>query len=88
MSFRIVWRPEPFDNMAHIIRQHPDYKELFAEALRSLSATLSSDPNGVGESRPGDARIEFFYPLGVTYRVFEADQEVHIIDVYLTRLLL
>ncbi len=42
----------------------------------------------MGESREDDVRIEFFFPLGVTYCVFEADQEVHIIDVYLTTLLL
>lgn len=87
MTYRVVWRSEPFDTMGSIIRGYPEYRELLAGALRALSEALGTHPGDVGESRDGDARIEFFYPLGVTYRVFDADREVHIVAVHLTTFL-
>jgi hypothetical protein len=51
VSFRIVWRPEPFDVMGRIISGHPEHRGLLAAALRELSRTLGANPAEAGESR-------------------------------------
>lgn len=88
MSYRNDWHPDAFDTMQAIIRNHPDYKDYLAGALRELSQALSTNPNDTGESRGGNDRIVFVDPLVVTFRVLDADRRVRILSVRLKNLLL
>lgn len=88
MSFHTTWNPDAFDRMGRIIRAHPEYKDMFAALLREMSEACRDHPAETGESRVENDRIAFFGPLGVSFRVLAADQEVRILDVHLTTLLL
>ncbi len=88
MTFTIGWDVISFDQMALIVRTHPEHRALLADALQELTRSLRSAPGETGESREGDDRIGFFGPLVVAFRVFPAEQRVQVANVRLRWLLL
>ena len=50
-----------------------------------IDQDLQSDPKGHGESRPGNRRILFHAPLGITYRIEADGQMVSVLRVWLFR---
>src|SRR5207253_2318827 len=63
MNPQIVWRPNAFDHMNAIVRAAPARKAEFAAALRELSAALTADAEGTGESREPPYRVAIFGEL-------------------------
>jgi hypothetical protein len=47
----------------------PSRRALLEWAIMDLDYTLSRDPHNEGESRPGNYRVAFSYPLAVLYTV-------------------
>lgn len=83
--FLVVWTGDGFDRMNDIIRDNPTRKHEFAVALRQITHQLSTDPDGVGESREDDTRVMFAGELSVFYRVDADEETVEIGDVRLRR---
>lgn len=81
--YRLDWLDTGFEQMADLIRDHPELLGAFAAALRRLSRDLSGWPNEVGEARPAGRRIGFFGPLVVYYRVSEEERVARVISVHL-----
>lgn len=81
MKYTVVWLASVEGSL---IRLWLDSRLRLAvtEAADRIDLLLKRDPLGVGESRHGDLRILFEKPLGVHYRVAEADRTVKITDVW------
>ncbi|MBA4062906.1 MAG: hypothetical protein C0501_04205 [Isosphaera sp.] len=88
MTWHVAWHDTAFDQMARIVRNHPDHKDELAAALRDLTAALRADPEGAGESRGDGLRITFHDPLVVDFQVAPADRRVLILNVRLRWVLL
>ena len=81
--FLVVWLDEGFDDMNGIVRDNPARKHEFALALRQITHQLSTDPQGVGESREAGMRIMFAGELSEFYRVDTDEETVAIANVRL-----
>jgi hypothetical protein len=57
MNYELIWQPDAFEHMSEIVRAAPNRKDEFATALRELSAALTADPEGTGESRNPPHRV-------------------------------
>jgi hypothetical protein len=51
-------------------------------AANAVDARLGLDPTSVGESRSGDYRVVFEWPLIVTFRVDRQNQAVFVVAVW------
>ena len=81
--FLVVWLDEGFDDMNEVIRDNPARKHEFALALRQITHQLSTDPQGVGESREEEMRVMFAGELSVFYQVDAGEKTVEIANVRL-----
>ena len=81
--FLVVWLDEGFDDMNEVIRDNPARKHEFALALRQITHQLSTDPEGVGESREEEMRVMFAGELSVFYQVDAGEKTVEIANVRL-----
>jgi hypothetical protein len=81
--YRVVWRRPALDRMAEIVRQNPDRKDEFADALRSLAAAFAGNAAAVGEEREPPYRVWFFGPLTVNFRPAPSEQAVYSTEVRL-----
>ena len=52
------------------------------QAADRIDAELSSNPRGCGESREGDRRVLYVWPMGVSYKIDEDQQRVRVISVW------
>ncbi len=85
MTYHVVWLPPAFNRMNAIVRDNPALAAEFAAALRELTAALSTDPVGTGESREPYYRFAVFGPLAVTFRPFPAEDAVLVVRVRMPR---
>jgi hypothetical protein len=83
MNFSVVWHDTAFDEMAFIVRNHPEHKDELARALREMTDAFRGSADTAGESRGDGLRIAFYDPLVVDFRVAAADREVVILGVRL-----
>ena len=81
--FLVVWLDEGFDDMNEIIRDNPVRKHEFALALRQITHQLSTNPEGIGESREKEMRVMFAGELSVFYQVDAGEKTVEIANVRL-----
>lgn len=60
-------------------------RQAVAEAANLLDSELARSPSAAGESRPNGQRIAHSLPLGIRFRVFEQDQLVKVLAVWMCR---
>ncbi len=51
-------------------------------ALQEIGTRLRNDPENEGESRPGDRRITFVGPLGLTFEIHSEEGMVVVLSVW------
>lgn len=88
MNWHVTWHDTAFDQMALIVRNHPDHKDELAASLREMTAELRTGPGAAGESRGDGLRIAFYDPLVVDFQVAPADRRVLVLNVRLRWILL
>lgn len=81
--FLVVWGRQAFNAMDDTIRSNLGRRREFALTLRQMTHQLSTDPEGVGESREGEMRVMFAGELSVFYRVDADEKTVEIAHVRL-----
>lgn len=85
MSFHVDWTPRARGQMRDIWANAPEdaHPRLLA-ALADIAEALTIRPAETGESRSGNARIGFFGPLSIIYRVETDRRNVRIAHVHFT----
>jgi hypothetical protein len=81
MKYMVFWRPSAEQKLADLWMTAPD-KEGVAHAADTIGAMLAQDPESVGESRSGNARVLIVEPLAVYYEVQAADRSVWVFSVW------
>jgi hypothetical protein len=81
--FRVEWLESALNDLAAVwMMSAPAQREAITAASHAIDLQLSVNPQDRGESRPHGRRIDFFPPLGVTYKVEFLTQIVSIIHVW------
>jgi hypothetical protein len=84
MKFTVIWLPDVIDELA-ILWLNPSIRKAVTNAADRIDMLLSGRPTEVGESRPNDRRILFESPLGITYRIKQADMKVYVLRIWCFR---
>lgn len=82
--FLVEWIPVALDGAMELWMAADD-RNAVTDAIEAIDRQLARDPLGAGESRPDDQRIMFALPLGVRYRVIEADRLGRVVAVWRVR---
>ena len=86
MKYHLVWLQSALDELTEIwTNAPPPLRKGITKASHSIDTQLVVNPEEKGESRPEGRRVEFFAPLGVTYRVDVQDRMVVIVHVWCFR---
>jgi hypothetical protein len=84
--FRVEWLQSALNELATIWMQAPSARrQAITAASHAIDQQLANNPQEQGESRPKGRRVQFFPPLGVTYRVDVNNAVVVVIHVWLFR---
>ena len=81
MKYTVHWKATAQQRLAEIWLAAQDQQSV-ADAADRIDMLLRNNPEGVGESRDGNARILLVPPLGADYRVHPADQQVNVLAVW------
>jgi plasmid stabilization system protein ParE len=81
MSFSVVWRRSAEQELAEIWLIASDRNRV-TDAARDIDELLKTRPLESGESRGDEFRVLFVEPVGVFYRVDEADLRVTVLQVW------
>jgi hypothetical protein len=81
MKYTVLWTGVAEDRLAGLWIDAPD-RTLIALAADTIDRLLSEDPHQQGESREGNTRITFCYPLAVEFEVVEEDRTVFVLAVW------
>lgn len=84
MKYTVIWLPDTIDELA-ILWSNPSLRTAVTNAADRIDLLLSEHPTEVGESRSNDRRILLESPLGVTYRIKDADMKVYVLRVWCFR---
>ena len=77
--YELVWLPRARDELLAIAAATPDSaRPLLIWAIGDIDYRLSRRPADEGESRPGNRRIAFSWPLVVVYEVDDVAHRVRI----------
>jgi len=68
MSYTVVWKPVPEEELARLWTEALD-RDAITTAANDIDRLLRSDPHGQGESRSGAVRVMFIHPLGVFFHM-------------------
>ncbi len=86
MKYQIVWLQSALDELTEIwTNASSQLRKAVTKASHAVDVELLANPEDKGESRPNGRRVEFFPPLGVTYRVNIQDGIVVILHVWCFR---
>jgi hypothetical protein len=84
MNWTVTWLPAADASLIALWINAPD-RNAVTQAANQIDRDLQRDPTGVGESRPGVARIHICLPLGVLYDVDDVDHTVSVWSVWHVR---
>jgi hypothetical protein len=83
MKFTVIWKPSASDELIEVwLAATSVDRAPITAATHTIDQLLRSDPDAVGESRSGQARILFVEPLVVTYEVHLDDRKVFVLAVH------
>jgi len=81
--FRVEWLQTALDELALIwMLATASQRQAITAASHAIDQQLPINPNEQGESRPNGRRIQFFPPLGITYRVDVENAVVVVVHVW------
>ena len=73
----VKWKSIALDRVADIfVAATPADRDEIEATTRRINVALAADPSVLGESRSGDRRVWFEYPLMVLFRIVSADKTV------------
>jgi hypothetical protein len=81
VNFTVIYVPKAEKQLVELWMSHPS-RQAVSMAADEIDQRLGTNPTREGESREADLRILHVPPLGVTYRVSQADRVVHILQVW------
>lgn len=82
MKYSVGWVELAEDRLANLWMGSRIASQI-TKATDWFDANLAVRPHDIGESRPGNFRIAFEFPLGILFFVDEAKKKVYVIDVWL-----
>ena len=83
MTFSVVWQEKALDELTAIWTDaDSDLRQMITQAAHNLDEELQTDPFAIGESREGNDRISFIYPLGFFFEVSPNERLVTINHVW------
>jgi hypothetical protein len=86
MKYHILWLQSALDELTKIWTDSPSpMRQAITKASHAIDTQLVINPEEQGESRPKGRRIEFFPPLGVTFRIDVQNAIVVVIHVWCFR---
>jgi len=68
MKYTVVWKPSAERALIEIWTDATD-RQAITNAADTIDALLRTDPASVGESREGDVRLLYVWPVAVYYDV-------------------
>jgi plasmid stabilization system protein ParE len=77
MTYDVIWLPDAEQELATIWMQAGD-KSAITRSANQIDAALRRNAANEGESRPGNRRILFAFPLGVIFRVLPDNRTVQV----------
>jgi hypothetical protein len=80
MAFHVNWKPSARDRITEIWIDATDRGQI-TRATDLIDETLSAHPETFGESRGGNLRIAFVFPLAVLFEVFPGDLRVDVLAI-------
>lgn len=84
--FRVEWLESATNDLANAwVQSDSDLREAITTEANALDQRLQTDPSSVGESRGGNERIHFIYPLAATFTVDAKSNVVHVIRIRVFR---
>jgi hypothetical protein len=81
VNWTVVWVSDAEAELAELWLA-PLQRQLVANAANEIDRILGIAPRDAGESREEGRRILLVPPLGVTFRVLEADRVVRVLEVW------
>ncbi len=82
MSFTVVWKKSAENELADLWVKHPRDRAHLTNAANQIDAVLRTDPHLLGDSHSESTRVLLVPPLGVIFRVAEADRLVRVLAVW------
>ena len=84
--FRVAWLKSAVDELASFwIDAETPMRTMITAASAEIDRRLAVDPQSAGESRDEGGRIDFVYPLSVTYQIDLPSHSVTILHVRVYR---
>lgn len=81
MRFTVVWLPRAERELAKLW-EASDNRAALTRAADRIERLLATQPDHVGEERPDGRRLLFEEPLGLQYRVLQADRLVRVVTIW------
>lgn len=81
--FVVRWNKRATNKMTDLwLNGDSSLRKAITRAIYVIDELLQSDPQNLGESRPGRRRIHFVSPLAIVYKVNEAKSVVRVLQVW------
>lgn len=80
---RVEWQKQALDELAQIwTGSDSALRSALVDAANDIDRELLAAPETAGESRPGERRVLFAWPLGVAFKHDQAAQVVTVLHVW------
>ncbi|MFN4258248.1 MAG: hypothetical protein ACK4RK_03065 [Gemmataceae bacterium] len=81
--FQIDWTQSALDELTVLwLTGDSQLRQLITEATHLIDQELQANPHEQGESRGGEERIFFVYPLGVQFIILHQPPSVRVLHVW------
>jgi plasmid stabilization system protein ParE len=84
VTYRVVWDNRALEELRQIRQNYVD-REGLRNTVTRIDTQLAYQPNAAGESRHGNYRVLFKYPLVVWFEVLDQLREVQVVHVRRTK---
>lgn len=81
MKYTVLWQAQAEETLAKLWTESPD-KQAIADAADSLDLWLAKNPRDLGESRDGNERVCFPYPIAALFSISESDMTVFVLKIW------
>jgi hypothetical protein len=82
MTFTVVWKKSAEDSLAELWVHHEHYRDALSDAANQIDSLLRVDPQAKGKPYIAQSRMLLVPPLGILFRVHEADRLVRILTAW------
>lgn len=81
MKYEVVWNPVAERRLTQLWLASR-LRHAIRNAADRIDAELKRNPHACGESRDGDRRVMFVWPLGASFTIDEDQHKVQVISVW------